>query len=66
MAENTEPKKFTRSQTAYKGAKSEVQKLIKESLTLERQVQHMKNRQLRSNGLGIHEALLERVKALAS
>ena len=66
MADNPESKKLTRSQTAYKGARTEVQKLIKESLTLERQVQHMKNRQLRSSGRGIHEALLERVKALAS
>jgi hypothetical protein len=66
MAEITEPKKITRSQSAFKSAKPEVQKLIKESLTLERQVQHMKNRQLRSSGQGIHEALLERVKSLTS
>lgn len=66
MPDTTEPRKYTRSQTAFKGARSEVQKLVKEALTLERQVQHMKNRQLRSSGQGIHEALLERVKALTS
>jgi hypothetical protein len=66
MAESSEPRKLTRSQAAFKETRPEVQKLIKESLSLERQVQHMKGRVLRTSGLGIHEALLEKIKTLVS
>lgn len=66
MSETSEPKKLTRSQNAFKEARSDVQRLVKDALVLERQVQNMKNRQLRTSGLGIHEALLVKVKELIS
>lgn len=66
MSETFESKKLTRSQGAFKAARSDVQRLVKEALVLERQVQNMKNRQLRSSGLGIHEALLVKVKEFIS
>ena len=66
MADPTDPKKLTRSQQAFKAARPDVQRLVKDALVVERQVQNMKNRQLRGSGQGIHEALLEKVKSLVS
>lgn len=66
MSELVDSKKVTRSQTAFKSARPEVQRLIRDALVLERQVQNMKTRQLRGGGKGIHEALLEKVKTTIS
>jgi len=66
MPEISDAKKLTRSKAAFNEARPEVQRLVREALVLERQVQNMKNRQLRGSGEGIHEALLAKVKAVVS
>jgi len=63
---NPTEKKPTRSRVLFKKASPEAQELIKNALSYERQVRHMKNRVVKATGLGIHETLLQEVKRIAS
>jgi hypothetical protein len=56
MGESEGGPKSTASQRAFKQARPEIQKLLKEILQAERQVQHMRRRD------GIHEDILTIIK----